>query len=74
MKKNAKKMRWIPHVLMALGGLGNEHESLLDDFLTYRGQNEDYKVTWEEAMRSNGLVLPTLDSVATRVIQSMCAT
>jgi hypothetical protein len=25
-------------------------------------------------MRSNGLVLPTLDSVATRVIQSMCAT
>jgi hypothetical protein len=71
MKKNAKKTRWIPDVLTALGGPGNEHESLLD-LLTYIGQNEDYKATWEEAVRSNGLVLPRLDGVATRAIQSMC--
>jgi hypothetical protein len=49
-------------VLTVLDGSGNEHESLLD-LLTYLGENEEYKVTWEEAMRSttNGLVLPTLD-------------
>jgi hypothetical protein len=71
MKKNAKKTKWFPDMLMALGGLGNEHESLLD-LLTYIGQNEDYKATWEEAVRSNGLIVPTLDGVATRAIQSMC--
>jgi hypothetical protein len=71
MKKNANKTRWIPDVLTALGGPGNEHESLLD-LLTYIGKNEDYKATWEEAVRSNGLVLPRLDSVAFRAIQSMC--
>ena len=56
-------------MLMALGGPGNEHGSLLD-VLNYIGQNEDYKGIWEEAVRLNGLVLPTLDGVAT--IQSMC--
>jgi hypothetical protein len=58
-------------MLMALGGLGNEHENLLD-LLMYIGQNQDYSAMWEEAVRSNGLVLPTLDGVATRAIQSMC--
>ncbi len=58
-------------MLTALGGPGNEKESLLD-LLTCIGQNEDYKATWEEAVRSNGLVVPTLDGVATRAIQSMC--
>jgi hypothetical protein len=71
MKKNAKKTKWFPDMLMVLGGPGNEHESLLD-LLTYIGQNEDYRAMWEEAVRSNGLVVPTLDSVATRAIQSMC--
>ncbi len=56
---------------MALGGPDNIQESLLD-LLTYIGQNEDYKATWEEAVRPNGLVLPSLDGVATRAIQSMC--
>jgi hypothetical protein len=61
MKKNAKKMRWISDMLKALGGpSSNEHEILLD-LLT---QTEDYKGMWEEAMRSNVLVLPTLDGVA----------
>jgi hypothetical protein len=58
-------------MLMALGGPGNEHECLLD-LLTYIGQNEDYRAMWEEAVRSNGLVVPTLDGVATMAIQSMC--
>jgi hypothetical protein len=71
MKKNAQKTKWFPDMLMALGGPGNEHESLLD-LLTYIGQNEDYRAMWEEAVRSNGLVVPTLDGVATRAIQSMC--
>ena len=58
-------------MLMALGGPGNEHESLLD-LLTYIGQNEDYRAMWKEAVRSNGLVVPTLVGLATRTIQSMC--
>jgi hypothetical protein len=40
--------------------------------LVYIRQNDDYKATWEEAVRSNGLVLPKLDDVATRAIQSTC--
>jgi hypothetical protein len=60
MKANARKMKWLPVALTALGGPGNEHENLLD-LLNYIGQNDNYKATWEEAVRSNGLVLPTLD-------------
>jgi hypothetical protein len=71
MKENARKTKWIPDMLTALGGPGNEKESLLD-LLTCIGQNEEYNATWEEAVRSNGLVLPSLDGVATRAIQSMC--
>jgi hypothetical protein len=65
------KKNWFPDMLMALGGPGNEHKSLLD-LLTYIGQNEDNRAMWEEAVRSNGLVVPTLDGVTTRAIQSMC--
>jgi hypothetical protein len=71
MKENARKTKWIPDMLTALGGPGNEKESLLD-LLVYIGQNEEYKGTWEEAVTSNGLVLPKLDGVATRAIQSTC--
>jgi hypothetical protein len=71
MKENARKTKWLPDVLTALGGPGKEHESLLD-LLTYIGQNDDYKATWEAAVRMNGLVLPTLDGVATKAVQSMC--
>ena len=49
MKENARKTKWLPDVLTALGGPGNEHESLLD-VLNYIGQNEDCKATWEEAV------------------------
>jgi hypothetical protein len=45
--------------------VANEHKSLLD-LLAYIGQNEDYKAMWEEAGRSDGLVVLTLDGVATR--------
>jgi hypothetical protein len=71
MKENARKTKWLPDVLTALGGPGIEHESLLD-LLTYIGQNDEYKVTWEAAAKMNGLVLPTLDGVATKAVQSMC--
>jgi hypothetical protein len=71
MKENARKTKWLPDVLTALGGTGNEHESLLD-LLIYIGQNDDYKATWEEAVKTNGLVIPTLDGVATKAVQSMC--
>jgi hypothetical protein len=64
MKKNTHKMKWLPDMLTALGGPGNEQESLLD-LLVYIGQNNSYKAIWEEAPRSNGPVLPTLDGVAT---------
>jgi hypothetical protein len=47
-----------------------KHVSLLD-LLTYIGQHKDYKVTWEVAARTNGLVLPTLDGVATKAVQSI---
>jgi hypothetical protein len=53
MKKNAQKTKWLPDMLTALGGPGNEHDCLL-------------------VLRSNGLILPTLDGVATKAIQSMC--
>jgi hypothetical protein len=71
MKDYARKMKWLPDVLTALGGPGNEHESLLD-LLTYIGQNNKYKATWEAAARMNRLVLPTLDGFATKAVQSMC--
>ena len=72
MKKNARKMKWFPDMLTALGGAGNNQESLLD-LLMYIGQEDDNdKATWEEAVKSNGLALPTLDGVATRAIQSTC--
>jgi hypothetical protein len=66
-----KKTKWFPDMIMALGGPGNEHESLLD-LLMYIRQNKDYRAMWEEAVRSNGLVVPTLDAIATRAVQSMC--
>jgi hypothetical protein len=49
--------KWHSDVLMALGGPGNECRSLLN-ILTYIRQNKEYKAAWEEAVRSNGLVLP----------------
>jgi hypothetical protein len=52
-------------MLTALGGAGNNQESLLD-LLMYIGQEDDYKATWEEAVKSNGLVLPTLDGTSSR--------
>jgi hypothetical protein len=65
MKENARKTKWLPDVLTALGGTGNGHESLLD-LLTFIGQRKDYKATWEAAVRTNGLVLLTLDGVASQ--------
>jgi hypothetical protein len=50
MKKNARKTKWVPDMLTALDGPGNKQESLLD-LLVYIGQNDDYKATWEEAVR-----------------------
>jgi hypothetical protein len=60
MKKNARKTKWLLNMLTALRGPGSNQESLLD------------KATWEEAVKSNGLVLPTLNGVTTRAIQSTC--
>jgi hypothetical protein len=71
MKENARKTNWLPDVLTALGGPDNKLESLLD-LLIYTGQNEEYKATWEETVRANGLILPVLDGVASKAIQSMC--
>ncbi len=70
MKENARKTKWLPDVLTALGGPGKEHESLLD-LLTYIGQNNDNKAAWEAAVRMNLLVLPTLDGISTKAVQSM---
>jgi hypothetical protein len=71
MKDNTRKTKWIHDMLTALGGPGNEKESLLG-LLVYIEQNEEYKRTWEEAVTSNGLVLPKFDGLATRAIQSTC--
>jgi hypothetical protein len=71
LKQNARRTKWLPDVLTALGGGVNQQETLLD-LLTYIGQVEEYKDTWEEAVRASGLVLPALDGVATKAIQSMC--
>jgi hypothetical protein len=72
MKENDWRTKWLLDVLTALGGPGNEHAESLLYVLMYIGQNKEYKSTWEEAVRLNGLVLPTLDGVATRAIQFMC--
>jgi hypothetical protein len=53
------------------GPPGNEKQSLLD-LLVYIGQNDEYKTAQEEAVKSNGLVLPKLNGVATSAIQSTC--
>jgi hypothetical protein len=58
-KKNTNATKCLPDVLMALGGQGNTHESLLD-LLTHIAQNEDCKATWEEAVRANGLIVVML--------------
>ena len=58
-------------MLMSLRGAGNNQESLLD-LLMYISKDDDYEATWEEVIKSNGLVLPTLDGVVTRAIQSTC--
>jgi hypothetical protein len=65
MKENAWKVKWLPDVLMALGGPGNDHESLLD-VLTYIGQNEEYEATWGRSCPiqrncsfQSGMVLPS---------------
>jgi hypothetical protein len=50
MKDNARKVKWIPDMLTALGGPGNDKESLFD-ILVYIGHNEEYKRTWEEAVQ-----------------------
>jgi hypothetical protein len=42
MKENARKKKWLPDVLTALGEPGTEQGSLLD-LLTYIGQKEEYK-------------------------------
>jgi hypothetical protein len=70
-KANAQRTKWIPHMLTVLGGQAvNKKEGLLD-LLTYIRQKEDYKVTRVEAVRSNRPILPTLDCVTIRAIQSM---
>jgi hypothetical protein len=43
MKENTQRTKWLPDVLMALGGPGTEHESLLN-LLTYLGQNDNKKL------------------------------
>jgi hypothetical protein len=71
MKKNANETKWLHDVLTALGGPDNFYESLLD-LLTYVAQNEECKATWEEAARANGLIVPVLDAVSTKAVQSLC--
>jgi hypothetical protein len=70
-KKNANETKWLHDVLTALGGPDNFHESLLD-LLTCVAQNEECKATWEEAVRANGLIVPVLDAVSTKAVQSLC--
>jgi hypothetical protein len=66
-----EKRSGCPNMLTSRGGPGNNQESLLDLFM-YIGQKDNCNTTWEEAVKSNGLVLPTLDGVVTRAIQSTC--
>jgi hypothetical protein len=70
-KKNAQKIKCFPDMLMTLGGPGNEHKSVLD-LLAYIGVNKVYKAIWQEAVRSNELLVPTFDGVTTQAMQSMC--
>jgi hypothetical protein len=72
MKQNARRTKWLPDVLRALGGPGGNQQETLLDLLSYIGQDEEHKQTWELAVRASGLVLPALDGVATKAIQSMC--
>jgi hypothetical protein len=62
LQKNMKRTNWLSSVLAALGGAGNEIESLLN-LLTYIGRSDVYRDVWEAAIKSTGLLLPKFDGL-----------
>jgi hypothetical protein len=72
LKKNENKHKWFGHLLTALGGDGNEQDTIRDLFV-HVGRKEEYKEALIEAIKMNGdRVIPQLDPVATFAIQSAC--
>jgi hypothetical protein len=72
LKKNENKHKWFSHLLTALGGDGNEQDTVRDLFV-HVGRKEEYKEAFIEAIKMNGdRVIPQLDPVATFAIQSAC--
>jgi hypothetical protein len=65
------KTKWLTNVLLALGGPGNEHDSLVN-LLTYIGREESYREAWEAAVKASGLLLPDFNGLTTYAIQSWC--
>jgi hypothetical protein len=72
LRVNENNSKWFAHVLAALGGLGNQKESLVD-LLTHIGQKDEYSDAWKEAVSLNGhSLVPRLDATATFAVQSAC--
>jgi hypothetical protein len=72
LKINENNLKWFEHVLTALGGSGNENETLVD-LLTHIGRKDDYGDAWKEAVKLNGhSLVPRLDTVASFAVQSAC--
>ena len=68
-----KRKNWMSNFLFALGGCctdeQDEDETLLDLLCFSAKSNRDI---WEKAVGLNGFVLPEIDPVDTRAVQSMC--
>ena len=67
--------KWINNLLFALSGGGSEEEeqhTLLNFLLTCVSLSEEFKDTYDDAIKYNGYKLPKIDGVATKAIQSLC--
>ena len=71
MKCTACKSKWINNLLFALSGGGSEEEQqhTLLNLLTCFSLSEDFKDTYDDAIKLNGYKLPKIDGVATKAIQ-----
>jgi hypothetical protein len=72
LRRNELEHKWFRNTITALGGPGNENDTVRDFFI-HIARIEEYKDSIVEAMKINGVrILPHLDPIATFSIQSAC--
>jgi hypothetical protein len=72
LRRNELNHKWFRKTITALGGPGNENETVRDLFL-HIARIEEFKDSIVEAIKLNGVrILPHVDPIATFAIQSAC--